>query len=264
MTSTDIKKRMDIVSMMQRLLPGNTKQPKNLPCTTRSVRKFALQITMTKEFIVLVPSFCFIRFTKEKQKEEVVKLGVELSLFVAETMFLLSDDIHSTLYFCFWLFKFPGKLNFNGPVFGRLFRVVEYVFITHIKPKNGIYHDGGISIHWQQFKALGPNFASVLRVLDRIVTILKNGGEVKLSGFGYCNQELKKVEEKLGYSKDVSEANEFVREGIKCDIFQLWKPLFGTTPEVINPITRVLELYGPLGKEVNQIACCQRLASLLI
>ncbi|KAF8107040.1 hypothetical protein N665_0128s0021 [Sinapis alba] len=163
-------------------------------------------------------------------------------------MFLLSDDIQSTFYFCFGLFNFPGELNFSSPVFGRLFLVFEYVFITHIKPKNGIYHDGGISIHWQQVKALYPNFAYVLRVYDRIVTILRNGGVVKLSGFGYCNQEL----------------NGFVSKAIKCNIFQLWKPLFGTTPEVINPITRVLQLYGPVGNEVDQIACCQRLASLLI
>ncbi|CAH8382605.1 unnamed protein product [Eruca vesicaria subsp. sativa] len=213
---------MDIVVMMQRVLLGNTKQRKYLPYITS--------------------------FTKEKQKEEVVKLGVELSLFVAETMFLLSDDIRSTL---------------TGPVFGRLFRVVEYVFIAHIKPKNGIYHDGGISIHCQQSKALYPNFTSV-KFLDRIVMILKNGGGVKLCGFGYCNQEVKKLAEKLGYSKDVSKANGFVREAIKCNIFQLWKPLFGTTPEVINPITRVLELYGPVGNKFNQIACCERLASLVI
>ncbi|CDY25369.1 BnaA05g19150D [Brassica napus] len=45
--------------------------------------------------------------TKEKeQKEEAVRLGVELSLCMAEAMFILSDDRRSMTYFCFFtLFK---------------------------------------------------------------------------------------------------------------------------------------------------------------
>ncbi|CAN6885035.1 unnamed protein product, partial [Brassica oleracea] len=40
--------------------------------------------------------------TKEKeQKEEAVRLGVELSLFMAEAMFILSDDRRSMTYFYF-------------------------------------------------------------------------------------------------------------------------------------------------------------------
>lgn len=79
----------------------------------------------------------------EKQKEEAVRLGVEFSLLVAEAMFVLSDDIRSVLLFCFWLLKYAEKSDYNGPVVRRVFLVIEYVFETYIKPKNGVYQDGG-------------------------------------------------------------------------------------------------------------------------
>ncbi|CAN7000178.1 unnamed protein product, partial [Brassica rapa subsp. trilocularis] len=55
--------------------------------------------------------------TKEKeQKEEAARLGVELSLFMAEAMFILSNDRHDCT-----------------------------VYATYIKPKNLVYIDGGKS-----------------------------------------------------------------------------------------------------------------------
>ncbi|AAF79272.1 F12K21.10 [Arabidopsis thaliana] len=149
---------------------------------------------------------------KHKQKEEAVQLGVELSLFVAEAMFLLSD--------------------------------AYYVFETYIKPKNGVYKDGGKSSQWEQFKTFSYQFSFGVRVLARIVSILEIGGLVKPSGFKHYNQELKKLEEHLRSVKDVSEANGFAREAIESSIFHLWKSLFEATPEMIHPSkTKVLELF---------------------
>ncbi|EFH67440.1 hypothetical protein ARALYDRAFT_314017 [Arabidopsis lyrata subsp. lyrata] len=49
---------------------------------------------------------------KEKQKEETIRLGVELSLFVAEAMFILSDDLRSTFeYYIQELKKLEEKLR---------------------------------------------------------------------------------------------------------------------------------------------------------
>ncbi|CAN8256042.1 unnamed protein product [Cochlearia groenlandica] len=54
--------------------------------------------------------------TNEKQqREEAVRLGVELSLLVSETMLMLSEDIDSVLVFCLKLLKNSGHRDFNGP-----------------------------------------------------------------------------------------------------------------------------------------------------
>ncbi|KAG7599285.1 hypothetical protein ISN44_As06g034730 [Arabidopsis suecica] len=202
---------------------------------------------------------------KEEQKEEAIQLGVDLSLFVAEAMFLLSDDIRSMLVFCFWLFKYAGKRKFDGPVVGRVFYVIQYVFVTYIKPKNGVYKDGGKSIQWEQFKTSSYHFGFGVRVLARIVSILKIGSLVKPSGFKYYNQELKKLEESLRSVKDVSAANGFSREAIESNIFHLWKSLFETTPEMINPTKSiVIELFRPLLNEASRDACSRHLTSLRI
>ncbi|EFH70127.1 hypothetical protein ARALYDRAFT_336605 [Arabidopsis lyrata subsp. lyrata] len=202
---------------------------------------------------------------KEKQKEEAIRLGVDLSIFVAEAMFLLSDDIRSMLVFCFWLFKYAGKRKFDGPVVGRVFRVIQYVFVTYIKPKNGVYQDGGKSIQWEQFKTSSYHFAFGVRVLARIVSILEMGGLVKPSGFERYKQEIKNLEENLKSVKDVSAANGFSREAIESNIFHLWKSLFETTPEMINPTKSiVIEIFRPLLNEASRDACSRRLTSLRI
>ncbi|XP_010500024.2 PREDICTED: uncharacterized protein LOC104777461 [Camelina sativa] len=203
--------------------------------------------------------------TKEKQKEEAVRLGVEFSLFVAEAMFLLSDEIRSMLVFCFWLFKYAGKRKFDGPVLGRVFHVIQYVFVTYIKPKNGVYQDGGKSIQWEQFKTSSCYFSIGIRVLTRIVSVLEAGAFVKPSGLKHYNQELTKLEENLRSVKDVSVANGFAREAIQSNIFHIWKSLFETTPEMISPNKAiVIELFRPLLNEASRDACSRLLTSLHI
>ncbi|EFH67435.1 predicted protein [Arabidopsis lyrata subsp. lyrata] len=55
--------------------------------------------------------------TIERQKDEAIRLGVELSLFVAEAMFILSDDLRSMLLFFPLVVKYAGYKNTNdGPV----------------------------------------------------------------------------------------------------------------------------------------------------
>ncbi|CAA7059967.1 unnamed protein product [Microthlaspi erraticum] len=198
--------------------------------------------------------------TKEKQKEEVVRLGVELSIFVAETLFVLSDDIRYMLAFCCFVFKYAGNRSFNGPVIGRVFRVMEYVIETYIKPKNGlgVYHQDGTKLPpWEQY----PHVSFGTRGLDRIVSILKKGGVVESSILVNYKQQLKKSEAKLRSVKDVSEANGFAREAIESHIVHLWKSLFETAPEVIST-TRFLDLFGLVFNEGKQIDCCRRLSSL--
>lgn len=211
--------------------------------------------------------FCRTIFFKqrEKQKLEAVRLGVELSLFVAEAMFLLSDDIRSVLLFSYSLFKYAGKGDYDSPVVGRLIHVIQYVFETYIKPKNGVYQDGSKSIQFELIKTSPQHFTFGVRVLDRIVSILKDDVLMKPSVFEIYDQELKKLEDKFRFAKHVSEANGFAREAIESNILHLWKSLFETTPEVINPNkTIILELFRPVENEGNRIACCRRLASLLI
>ncbi|VVA98002.1 unnamed protein product [Arabis nemorensis] len=88
-------------------------------------------------------------FAKEEMREEVARLGVKLSLYVADSMFLLCDDIRCMLRFCFKLWR-DAKMDLTpcSPVVEKLLRVIHYVYLTHIKPKNGVYQIGGKSAHW--------------------------------------------------------------------------------------------------------------------
>ncbi|OAP14388.1 hypothetical protein AXX17_AT1G36120 [Arabidopsis thaliana] len=106
--------------------------------------------------------------TIEKQKEEAIRLGVELSLFMAEAMFILSDDLRSMLLLCPLIVKYAGfKYTNDGPV-----ESVIRILVFGIKE------------------------------LDRIVFVLGKregscGGVVKPSDFEHYNQEMKKLEEML-------------------------------------------------------------------
>lgn len=102
--------------------------------------------------------------------------------------------------------------------------------------------------------------------MAHIVGILKIGHVVKPSGFEHYNQERKSLEGKLRCVKDVSEANGCAREAIASNILHLWKPLFETTTTtvMINPHTRVVELFRPVMNEANRDSCSLGLASLLI
>ncbi|KAF8054026.1 hypothetical protein N665_1355s0009 [Sinapis alba] len=189
--------------------------------------------------------------TKEKeQKEEVVRLGVELSLFMSEAMFILSDDIRSMTHFL-----------------RRLCRVIQHAFATYIKPKNKVYHDGGKSSQSQLMRTFRHDFIYVIRGLVHIVSTLEIGCLVKPSFFEEYNQELKNLEENLRSVKDVSEANGFAREAIESDILHLWKSLFeiifGSQVIKLDNII-ISELVRPLLNELNKEICARSLASLVI
>ncbi|EOA38452.1 hypothetical protein CARUB_v10010102mg, partial [Capsella rubella] len=214
-----------------------------------------------------------IRTTKEKekemekQKEEARRLGIELSFLVAEAMFLLSDDIRSILLFCFWLFKNKeGKRKFQGPVLGRVFRVIQHVFVFYIKPKKGVYKDAGQSIQWEHLKACAYYFAYGVRVLVTIVSVLEGGCLVKQSAFKDYNQEVKKLEENLRSVKDVIEANGFSREAIESRVLYFWKSLFVTSSTVLvlpdKPTVHML--FRDLLNEASRDACSRLLTSLHI
>ncbi|CAF2099873.1 unnamed protein product [Brassica napus] len=162
--------------------------------------------------------------TKEKeQKEEAARLGVELSLFMAEAMFILSDDRRSMTYFCFFTL-FKTKMDRRGPAVRRLYRVIQLVGLAHI------------------------------------VSTLEIGCLVKPSVLEQYNQELQKLEENLRSVKDVSEANGFAREAIESEILPLWKSLFETNSQVIKLDKTInSELLRPLLNELNKEVCARSL-----
>ncbi|CAN7047342.1 unnamed protein product [Brassica oleracea var. botrytis] len=203
--------------------------------------------------------------TKEKeQKEEAVRLGVELSLFMAEAMFILSDDRRSMTYFCF-LTLFKTKMDRRGPAVRRLYRVIQQVYATYIKPKNLVYIDGGKSTQSKLMGTFRQDFVSAIRGLAHIVSTLEIGCLVKPSVFEQYNRELKKLEENLGSVKDVSESFGFAREAIESEILPLWKSLFETNSQVIKLDKTInSELLRPLLNELNKEICARSLASLVI
>lgn len=173
-----------------------------------------------------------------------MRLGVELSLFMAEAMFLLSDDVSCTIWFSRWLCKDVGKEDYDGPVVGRLFRVFLRVFTTYIKPKVvGVYQPGGSSTsnQWELIKTCSQHFAFLMGGLDRIVSLLKTRSEsflVQSSVLEYYYQQMKKLDDKLSLAKHVSEANGFSREVINSYVVNLWKSLFeATTIRLYPPIS---------------------------
>ncbi|KAL0743133.1 hypothetical protein Bca4012_084646 [Brassica carinata] len=205
---------------------------------------------------------------KEEQKEASVRLGVELSLFMAQAMFILSDDRSSMTHFCFWTL-FKTKMDRRGPVLRRMYRVIQHVFATHIKPMNRVYTEGGKSSQSQLMGEFRQDFVSAIRGLADIVSTLGIGGcLVKPSVFEKYNQELKKLEENFRSVKNVSEANGFSREAIECDFLHLWKSLFGTTRESSEAMkldkSISSELIRPLLNEVNKEIRARSLASLVI
>ncbi|XP_023633051.1 uncharacterized protein LOC17900216 [Capsella rubella] len=159
----------------------------------------------------------------EKQKEEAVRLGVELSLFVAEAMLLLSNE--DMFMFCFWLVKDTVNKDVYGPVVGREL----------------------------------DRFVSILR--NKESSLGDDGLVINPSDFEHYKQELKKLEETLRSSKDV-EVNGVERETIKSYILYLWKSLFETSqPKVINPWARILEMFRPFFNQAREDVCSSLIAS---
>ncbi|VVB03727.1 unnamed protein product [Arabis nemorensis] len=201
-------------------------------------------------------------FAMQELKQEVVQLGVELSLYVAQSMFLLCDDTRTMLEFCFMFCK--GVLRYRNPVLERLLLVIHYVYSNEIKPKNGVYQDGGDSVQWELIRTTWKDFADGIIVLDRLDKEFRR----KVSSFDdrqllsaiqkYKLEVLKKLDDKLSSVKEVLEANGFARETIESIIFDLWKSLFdedATSQEIRSRI--LVDMFMPLkGKRVQALPVC--------
>ncbi|CDY39840.1 BnaC02g42780D [Brassica napus] len=168
-------------------------------------------------------------FAKQELKDEVVRLGVELSLYIAQAMFLL------------------------------LLRVIHYVYFKYIEPKNGVYRNGGLSVQMRLAIPTWENFDDVILSLNVLVPVLRQEGRCACGRnfMSSMEEQLKKVEEKLRCGKVVSEANGFSREVIEPSFFGLWKSLFNK--EANNEATQTLkviknrilrDLFLPLHNEV--------------
>ncbi|CAN7020652.1 unnamed protein product [Brassica oleracea var. botrytis] len=136
---------------------------------------------------------------REDLREEAVRLGVELSLYAAESMFLVCDDIRSVLLFCERLWLAVAKdmrQPHDSPVIERLLRVFHYVYLKHIKPKNGgVFRDGGTE------------------------------GSREFTSTS-IDKALKNIEKKLRRAKAVSKANGFARDAMESDVLVMWKSIF--------------------------------------
>ncbi|CAH2072450.1 unnamed protein product [Thlaspi arvense] len=190
---------------------------------------------------------------KEDMKEEVVRLGVELSLNVAQSMFLLCDDIRTMLWFCFKIRRDANMVATNGThVMDRLLCVMQYVYTKYIKPKNGAYRiDGNNSVQWRLIWPTHLNFAHGFVFLDRLVHVLQSGGTCGREFTSPVEQEVKKIVETLGCAKGDSEANGFAWDEMESDILDMWRSLYDTEAKEATPtqIDLFLPLYHELEKE---------------
>ncbi|CAA7053833.1 unnamed protein product [Microthlaspi erraticum] len=250
--------------------------------TTEEMRNMILsdvfQPVLGKSWHSLIPTppvyYPFILgkdFAKENMKEEVLGLGVELSLYVAESMFLLCDDVRSTLRFCLNIWRDylnPDSYIWrdyhkpDGSLWGTLLRVMHYVYTIHIKPKkNGVYRIGGESVQWEFVRTTWESFDAGLRDMQFLIRFLRiRGGAVSdcREFTTRIEESMKKVEEKLRCAKDVSKANGFAREAMESNIADLWNySLFNRetqeswTLEVIRD-DMFSELFQPLLKEEEE------------
>ncbi|XP_010517194.1 PREDICTED: uncharacterized protein LOC104792689 [Camelina sativa] len=196
-------------------------------------------------------------FAMQELKEEVVRLGVELSLYIAESMFLLCDNIRMMLRFCYRLWRDAKRdLIGDSPVVERLLRVIHYVYTKDIKPKNGVYQNGGNnSAHWGLISRTSESFVAGFRDLDSLVLFLRAGEICGREFMSSIKEEVEKVGEKLLFVKAVSEANGFARDVMESNFLDLWKSLFDkeakeatlTLKAIKNGILR--DLFLPLYNE---------------
>uniref|UniRef100_A0A1J3FTH4 Uncharacterized protein n=1 Tax=Noccaea caerulescens TaxID=107243 RepID=A0A1J3FTH4_NOCCA len=200
-------------------------------------------------------------FAKQELKEEVVQLGVELSVYVAQSMFLLCDDIRSVLLFCLKLWRDATQYhNRDSLVAERLLRVVHYVYLKDIKPKNGVFkNSGNNSVQWGLMRTTWKYFDDGIEDLDRLVSILRGDGELLLIGRELTDsieEAVKKLEEKLRCVKGVAEANGFARETMESSFLDLWKSVFDKEAKEATETLKVIkngilsDLFLPLLNEV--------------
>ncbi|CAH2048362.1 unnamed protein product [Thlaspi arvense] len=180
-------------------------------------------------------------------REEAVLLGVELSLYVAEAMFLLCDDISSMLIFCSKLWRgLKWDLKSSSPVVERLLRVIHLVYSRNTKPKNEVYQIGGKSAQGELMMTTLENFDGGMRDLHKLFLTLQvqgswaDGRELTSS----IEEMLKKVEEKLRC------ANGFVSDVVEPGLVCLWKTLLDKeTEETWTREEILIDLFQPLIKQ---------------
>ncbi|CAH2057657.1 unnamed protein product [Thlaspi arvense] len=191
---------------------------------------------------------------KEDMKEEVVRLGVGLSLCVARSMFLLCDHIRSMLWFCYQIWRDANMgTTSDSHVMDRLIRVMHYVYTKYIKPKNGVYqNDGNFSVHWRLIWPANESFARGFVLLNRLVHFLDSGRIYGRVFTSRVEQEVKKVAEMLGCAKGLSEANGFAWDEMESDILDMWKSLCDTEAKEATPTVKAImtDLFLPLYHEV--------------
>ncbi|CAH8334548.1 unnamed protein product [Eruca vesicaria subsp. sativa] len=190
---------------------------------------------------------------QEEMREEAMRLGVELSLYVAESMFLMCDDIRSVLLFCNRLLSAVVKdlkqqqPPQDSPVTERIVRVFHYVYSKHIKPR--VFHYGGRSVQWKLAMASFEDFHVGIRDLDVFV---RQGTPTSS-----IHKALKNVEEKLRCAKAVSKANGFTRNAMESDILIMWKSLFDKPTEDLWALKMMRvgilnDMFHPLLKEIAE------------
>ena len=154
-------------------------------------------------FFVYVFLFCRIDFPKQELKEEVVKLGIELSLLVAQSMFFMrDDDYRSTLWFYLKLWIDATKeRDQDSPVAERLL-YVNY----DIKPKDKEFeNDDARWVQWKVIRTTMKDFAAGIRDLDRLVTILRGEGSYSddREFTSTIEEALKRIDDKLSVLKKI-------------------------------------------------------------
>ncbi|CAA7028953.1 unnamed protein product [Microthlaspi erraticum] len=201
-------------------------------------------------------------FAKEEMKEEVVQLGVELSLYVAQAMLVLCGDIRRVLRFCLKLWRDATRHQHRGKLVPeRLLRVMHFVYLKYIKPKNGVFkYSGNKSVQWDLVRTTGTDFDHAAQYLDRLVSNLRVDGQLII----LCREHtenteegLKKLGERLRCVKPVAEANGFARETMESSFLDLWKSVFDKEAKEATETLKAIEdgifadLFLPI---LNQVA----------
>uniref|UniRef100_A0A1J3DM37 Uncharacterized protein n=4 Tax=Noccaea caerulescens TaxID=107243 RepID=A0A1J3DM37_NOCCA len=200
-------------------------------------------------------------FKTEEGKEEAVRLGVELCLYVAQSMFLLCDDIRTVLRFCNKLWRNvrrAGGVISESHVADRLLLVMHHVYLRYIKPKNGVYqNDGKYSVQWGSLLRTRRDFVFGFMRLTIAAHSLKGGTKCGREVTRPVEKMVKKVEEKLGLvEKGVAEANGFDRDAIEPDVLEIWKSLFDVKAKeattTLKAIKRriIRDLFQPIYNEL--------------
>nr|VDC91242.1 unnamed protein product [Brassica rapa] len=165
----------------------------------------------------ILGSVILIDFPKQEMKEEVVKLGIELSLLVAQSIVLY--------------------VNYD------------------IKPKDKEFEND--DVRWVQSKVIRTtrkDFAAGIRDLDRLVTILRGEGSYSDGReiTSRIEEALKRIEDKLRCTKKNSEENGFAREAMESNILEVWRSLFDKNakeawkPRVMRRIVSLTDICKPL------------------